>query len=98
MEHIAAVLFIVGCSPDLAQCRELPAPTPIFETAQECASERPFALEDLAARAPRVLATCIALDPADEEEDGEIDWTITPDGRLAASFEKPSVMIAANTQ
>lgn len=96
MEHIAAVLFIVGCSPDLAQCRELPAPTPIFETGEDCASEQPFALEDLAGRAPRVLGTCIAVDPAMEEEDGEIVWSIT-NGRLQASVEKPSVMIAANT-
>jgi hypothetical protein len=97
MEHIAAVLFIVGCSQNLDGCRELPAPTPIFETAQDCASEQPFALEDLAGRAPRVLGTCIAVDPADEEEDGEIDWTVTPDGRLMASFEKPSITVAANT-
>ena len=97
MEHIAAVLFIVGCSPDLAQCRELPAPTPIFETAQDCTSERPFALEDLAGRAPRVLATCIAVDPALEEEDGEIVWSVTPAGRLNAAIGQPSVMMAANT-
>lgn len=96
MEHIAAVLFIVGCSPDLAQCHELPAPAPIFETAQDCASEQPFALEDMAGRAPRVLATCIAVDPADEEENGEIDWTVTPAGGLTASFGRPSVMLAAN--
>lgn len=98
MEHIAAVLFIVGCSPDLAQCRELPAPTPIFETTQECTSEQPFALEDLAGKAPRILGTCIAVDPAMEEEDGEIVWNITADGKLQASLEQPSVAIAANIQ
>ena len=96
MEHIAAGLFIVGCSPDLAQCHELPAPTPIFETGEDCTSEQPFALEDLEGRAPRVLGTCIAVDPAMEEEDGEIVWNII-DGRLQASVEKPSVTIAANT-
>jgi len=96
MEHVAAILLIVGCSPDLAECRELPAPTPIFETAQDCASEKPFALEDLVGKAPRVFGTCVAVDPAQEEEDGEIVWNVTPDGRLRASVEKPAVMVAAN--
>ena len=30
MEHIAALLLIVGCSGDLKECSELPAPTSDF--------------------------------------------------------------------
>lgn len=87
MEHIAAILLIVGCSNDLTQCRELPAPVPVFETAEECAQTRPFALDELAGRKPRVLGTCVAVDPALEELDAEIVWSITPDGHLDASVE-----------
>ena len=47
MEHIAALLLIVGCSADMKECRELPAPTPIFETSQECDSELPAVLQQL---------------------------------------------------
>src|SRR5690606_10443221 len=72
MEHIAAILLIVGCSSDLTQCRELPAPTPLFETTEECAQTQPFALDDLAGRRPRVFGTCVAVDPALEEADAEI--------------------------
>ena len=37
MEHIAALLLIVGCSGnvgagDTRECQELPAPTPVKET------------------------------------------------------------------
>ena len=35
MEHIAAILLLVGCSGDLKQCDELPAPTAIYETEEE---------------------------------------------------------------
>jgi hypothetical protein len=87
MEHIAAILLIVGCSSDLSQCRELPAPTPLFETAEACAQTQPFALDDFAGRKPRVFGTCVAVDPALEEADAEIVWSITPDGRLDASVE-----------
>ena len=37
MEHIAAILLMVGCSSDLRQCEELPAPTAIYETDQDAA-------------------------------------------------------------
>jgi hypothetical protein len=87
MEHIAAILLIVGCSSDLTQCRELPAPTPLFETAEACAQTRPFAVDELAGRKPRVFGTCVAVDPALEEEPAEIVWAVTPDGRLDASVE-----------
>ena len=36
MEHIAALLLIIGCSDDLSQCRELPAPVPLYEAAEDC--------------------------------------------------------------
>ncbi len=39
MEHIAALLLIIGCSDDLGQCKELPAPVPVYETVEECESD-----------------------------------------------------------
>jgi len=89
MEHVAAILLVIGCSNDLSSCKELPAPVPVFETAQECADTRPFVLDDIAGRRERVFGTCVAVDPALEEEDGEIVWDISPDGRIEASVERP---------
>ena len=97
MEHIAAVLLIIGCSNDLSQCRELPAPVTIFETADECMSQRPFTLDAMKGTSERVMGTCIAVDPALEEEEGELVWSVNPDGSLDAAFETPQMVVASNS-
>jgi hypothetical protein len=93
MEHIAALLLIVGCSA--SECRELPAPVPVFETLEECEMELQPALAAWAARHPRVLARCVEVDPAMEEEDAELVWEIAPDGTLEASIVASGVDVAS---
>ena len=44
MEHIAALLLIIGCSGDLSQCRELPAPVAVYEAVEDCNQELPDSL------------------------------------------------------
>ena len=61
MEHIAALILIIGCSDDLTQCRELPAPTPIYETKQDCDAALPDFLEGC-----EVLIDMLPLTPATE--------------------------------
>jgi hypothetical protein len=95
MEHIVALLLIVGCSDDLATCRELPAPVPLFETAEECEAELPDSLRAYTGRYPQVLAKCVGVDPALEEEDAELVWNIEGDGALHASIRSPEVVLAA---
>jgi hypothetical protein len=96
MEHIAALLLIIGCSDNLAQCRELPAPVAIFETVEECETELQPSVSLFTTRHPQVFAQCIAVDPALEEEDAELVWDINSDGTLNASIEVPEVMVASN--
>ena len=93
MEHIAALLLIVGCSGD--QCRELPAPVPVFETLEECEIELQPALAAWAAQHPRVFAKCVEVDPAMEEEDAELVWDIAPDGTLEASIVASGIDVAS---
>jgi hypothetical protein len=62
MEHIAAVLLVIGCSNTMTECRELPVSVSVFETAQECTAERPFALEDVQGQALRIIAKCLSVD------------------------------------
>jgi hypothetical protein len=97
MEHIAAVLLLIGCSDDMAQCRELPAPTAIFETAEECEAELNPAIGNLVGRYPQIMGKCVSVDPAMEEEDAELVWNLQPDGTLYAAVEVPDVMVASET-
>lgn len=97
MEHIAALLLIVGCSDDLAQCRELPAPVPIFETVEECQSELPHSMQKFMNDYPQIMANCVFVDPAMAEEDAELVWNVNGEGNLVASVESSSdVMVARN--
>jgi hypothetical protein len=95
MEHIAALLLIIGCSNDLAQCKELPAPIPVYETVEECQGDLPIAIRMVTETAQKIMAQCVEVDPALEEEDAELVWDINPDGTLYASVEVPQVMVAS---
>jgi hypothetical protein len=98
MEHIAALLLIIGCSDDLSQCRELPAPVPVFETTEECENELPASLRSFAGQHPQIFAKCVAVDPALEEEDAVLAWDVKSDGTLVASISVPDVMVASNSE
>jgi hypothetical protein len=97
MEHIAAVLLIIGCSEDLAQCRELPAPVAIYETSEECETELPMSLRGYTGEFTQLFAQCLTVDPALEEEDVVLSWGIRDDGVLVASAGIPDVMVATNS-
>ena len=96
MEHIAAILLVLGCSDDLSVCKELPAPTPIFETAQECDAILPSTMKSFVGKYPQIMAQCVAVDPANEDQDAELVWDIRPDGTLFAAVETPDVVVASN--
>lgn len=97
MEHIAALLLIVGCSNDLAACKELPAPVPVFETMQECAAELPLSLTRANAKDEKVFAQCVFVDPAMEEEDAVLEWDVTRNGGLIASVTAGGDVIVASS-
>lgn len=96
MEHIAALLLIIGCSSDLSQCHELPSPVTVFGTVEDCTAERPFALDDLIGKAPHIVGKCLPVDPALEEDYNEIVWDVLPDGTLDASVEISNIVVASN--
>ena len=96
MEHIAALLLLVGCADDLRQCRELPAPTPIFETMEECDAVIGPTRRSFEGAEARVFARCVYVDPAIEEEDAELVWDITADGRLEAEVTAGNATIASH--
>jgi hypothetical protein len=100
MEHIAALLLIIGCSDDLSQCRELPAPVPLYEAAEDCDGALPNSLSAFEGQYGRLFARCVPVDPALEEEDAELTWDVRADGTLVASVDAGSadVVVASNSQ
>ncbi|CDX23701.1 conserved hypothetical protein [Mesorhizobium plurifarium] len=96
MEHIAALLFVVGCSNTMTDCRELEVPVSVFESAEACIAERPFALGDLQGRASHIVGECLAVDPALEDDYDRIAWNVRPDGTLVASLEVSDMLVALN--
>ena len=95
MEHIAAILLLIGCSDDMLVCREMPVPTPVYETIEECESEIEASMISASDRFPQILGQCISIDPALEETDAELVWSIAADGTFLASFEQPTVQVAS---
>ncbi len=100
MEHIAALLLIVGCSDGLTHCRELPAPVPVYEAKADCDEALPQSLGAFTGQFEQLFAQCIPVDPALEEEDAELTWDIKPDGTFIASVGRPEgdVMVASNSE
>ena len=97
MEHIAALLLIIGCSDDLSQCHELPAPVPVYEAAEDCNQALPDSLGAFTGQYGQIFARCVPVDPALEEEDAELTWDVRPDGTLVASVDAvPSDLMVAS--
>ncbi|MBE1707164.1 MULTISPECIES: hypothetical protein [Mesorhizobium] len=96
MEHVAALLLVIGCSNSMTDCRELQVPVSIFETADECTAERPFAMGDVQGQAQHIVAKCLAVDPALEDDYDQVVWNVRPDGSLDASLAISSLVMASN--
>lgn len=86
MEHIAAILLMIGCSGDLAKCEEVAVPTFAYETMEECNSDLPSVRSAADGTFPKMFAECLSVDPLLVEADAELVWDIE-DGKLVASLE-----------
>jgi len=87
METAAFLLLLIGCSDDLGQCKELPAPAPAYENSAECEAVLPSEMKRHMEEFPQILAKCVAFDPALEQKDAEVTWRIDGTGDLLTSIE-----------
>lgn len=98
MEHIAAIMMLIGCNQGNMECKELPAPAVGFETAEECQELLRPSINEVRKGYKIVYGKCAAVDPALYIEDATITWDITPANELDVriTFEEPAspVMVA----
>ncbi|HEV7307100.1 hypothetical protein [Ensifer sp.] len=87
MEHIAAIMVLVGCSQATAACREVPAPTVAFETVEECRALLSPAIEATGTAFKFAYGACAEVDPALFVEDAIIDWEVAAPGRLTVRVQ-----------
>lgn len=87
MEHLAALLLIVGCSDDLSQCNELPAPTVAYQSMETCESDMEAAFSQYVRDYPQIFAQCVTFDPELLQMDAQIVWEIDDAEHLLASVE-----------
>jgi len=92
MEHIAAIMMLVGCTQGNLECKELPAPAVGFETAEECQQQLQPSIKDVQGRYKIVYGKCAEIDPALYLEDATITWDITPANELdvQVTFDDPA--------
>lgn len=101
MEHIAAIMMLVGCGQGNAECREIAAPAVGFETVEECHELLRPSIRQAQGRFKTVFGKCAEIDPALYIEDATITWDITPSNELDVriDFDSPQqpVIMAQRT-
>lgn len=82
MEHIAAIMVLVGCMQGQTTCREVPTPVVGFETVEECQELLSPSIEEVGKAFKSAYGKCAEVDPALFVEDATIEWHITPQRQL----------------
>lgn len=77
MEHIAAIMLLIGCNNGGLACQELQAPQVAFESMEDCVGALPAALGGAGGSKRLVHGRCAPVDPAWVEEDIEITWRLS---------------------
>ncbi|WEX78104.1 hypothetical protein PYH37_002956 [Sinorhizobium numidicum] len=77
MEHVAAIMILVGCMQGAMACREVPSPVVGFETAKECQALLSPAVEEVGKVFKEAYGKCAPVDPALFVENVVIEWEVT---------------------
>jgi hypothetical protein len=102
MEHVAAIMMLVGCGYGNVDCHELPASAAAYETMEDCQERLRPTVATIETSAKLIFGKCEAVDPAlfiEDEANARIRWSVTPDEELHVSIDvvEPSqpVMVAS---
>lgn len=95
MEQIAAIMLLVGCSPNNTACHEIPVPTPIYQSVEACKAELPLAIRMSGASGSQVLGSCSGVDSAMLEQSATIDWAVSRGGELQVAVKAAPNLVAS---
>lgn len=82
MEHLVAVMLLVGCNANGSTCSEIPAPVPFFASQAECEAELGLQMRLTHTFDNRVLGACKGVDEALLEQSATIEWAVSRGGQL----------------
>ncbi|OLP58086.1 hypothetical protein BJF93_05485 [Xaviernesmea oryzae] len=82
MEHIAAIMILVGCSSGNTQCAEIEPPVFAFEAMEECQRDLRPAIGTVRRDYGVIYGKCAEIDPAREDDYTEVTWRITAGDEL----------------
>ena len=94
MEHIAAIMVLIGCGHGDTECMEFPAPQIGYETVQACEREIDDALRSASKNRPIVYGQCEEIDPALFETDAVVAWNFDETGALEIDVAPASTLYA----
>lgn len=95
MEHVAAIMLLIGCGDGNIECRELPAPTPAYETVAQCEADMESALRGASNEMPLIYGQCAEVDPALFEQDAIVSWDFASNGELHVDVVPSDAMYAS---
>lgn len=88
MDHLVAVMLLVGCSADGTACAEVPLPTPIYSSIEECRSDLAMQLRFASSSDDRLLGSCAAVDEALLEQSATVEWAVSRGGDLLVEVRR----------
>lgn len=95
MEHIAAIMVLIGCGHGDIECRELPSPTVGYQTVQLCEGEMESVLREASDDFPLVYGKCAMVDPALFGRDAVVAWDFSDNGELHVDVVPSDSLYAA---
>ncbi|WP_182085437.1 hypothetical protein [Aureimonas sp. ME7] len=95
MEHVAALMLLVGCSSDASVCTQIAVPQPIYRSVAECESAMPLAQRFSATYDRKVVGTCTGLSAAELESSPSVEWAVSRSGRLSVMLTDPPALLAS---
>ncbi|MDY8110385.1 hypothetical protein U0C82_14680 [Fulvimarina sp. 2208YS6-2-32] len=96
MEHVAALMLLVGCSADVTSCREVPVPAPAYESIQDCRRDLGLQIKLADTRMPKLYGACEAVDEGALEQSASLEWSVTRDGKLDIDIVQDADQLVAS--